>query len=277
MPAANTPVGHGANAGLTLGPRGAELIRRWESLRLKAYLDTEGIPTIGYGTTSASGIPVKMGMVITKQQAEDFMHRTVDAIYGAAVRRYVKVPLRQSEYDVLCSFVYNVGSGAFQRSTLLRKLNRGEYGAVPGELMKWTNSRSGNAKRGLTNRRRAEAAVWDQSGRTPLHLVGSPSSAPEEDIDEDAKDDPKPPASKLPENRPIPPSSDKLVYKSTTLGSAGAIIASAGGIVYEQFDKVSEHLESGRVTGYILVAIIVVAALYVAWRRIYHNQEALVQ
>lgn len=144
-----------------INDEGLAKIKQWEGLRLKAYLDAADPPvwTIGYGHTSKAGPPVvKKGMTITKKEAETILRSDLSK-FEAAVERLVKVPLNDSQFAALVSFTYNVGEGNLANSTLLKKLNKGDYGAVPDELMKWT--RAGNARpQGLVNRRSAEVATW---------------------------------------------------------------------------------------------------------------------
>lgn len=138
---------------------GIKLIKDFEGERLGAYLCPAGVWTIGYGHTDAAGPPkVVPGMVITKREAEDILRRDL-LKYEVAVDRAVSVPLTPNQFDALVSFCYNVGAGAFSKSTLVKKLNRGDYDAVPAELMKW-NKANGKELSGLTRRRRAEAALW---------------------------------------------------------------------------------------------------------------------
>lgn len=140
-------------------PAGIALIQQFEGRRLEAYKCPAGIWTIGYGHTSAAGAPeVKPGMTITKQEANDILVRDL-VKYENAVDRLVKVPLTQNQFDALVSFTFNVGEGALAKSTLLKKLNAGNYDAVPAELMKWTRG-GGKELPGLVRRRRAEAALW---------------------------------------------------------------------------------------------------------------------
>jgi GH24 family phage-related lysozyme (muramidase) len=271
--------GHGANAGLRLGPKGDQLIRQWEGLRLKAYRDTEGILTIGYGTTAASGVVFGPDSVITKEQAQEYMHATVARVYGAEIKRLVKVPLRQAEYDALCSFVYNVGTKAFAQSTLLKKLNRGEYTAVPHELMRWTKSRSGNASRGLLNRRSAEVALWQSTGRG----ITFASSRDMEPADKRARaeevehEDTEPPATAHPGHSPAPPSSDKPAYKSTTIQAATATVLGGATLVSEKSDQIESWLSSGRVIDYVLVAVVLLGIAWVVYARLYRDQDALLK
>lgn len=138
---------------------GIALIQQFEGRRLEAYKCPAGVWTIGYGHTSAAGKPeVKPGLVITKQEANDILVRDL-VRYEDAVDRLVKVPLTQNQFDALVSFTFNVGEGALAKSTLLKRLNAGDYNAVPAELMKWTKA-GGKELPGLVRRRRAECAMW---------------------------------------------------------------------------------------------------------------------
>lgn len=139
---------------------GLDLIKQWEGLRLKAYPDVCGKLTIGYGHTNDSGNDprVHKGLTITKQQADSILRRDLRAC-EAYVEKMVKVPLTDPQFAALVSFCYNVGSSNLKQSTLLRKLNLGQYEAVPRELLKWNRS-GGKIVDGLTNRRAAETGLW---------------------------------------------------------------------------------------------------------------------
>lgn len=145
---------------MELSAKGEDLIKGFEGLYLHAYLCPAGKWTISWGCTSG----VKPGMVITKDQAET-MFQSEMATFEAAVNRLVHEPLSQHEFDALCSFSFNCGVGALQSSTLLKKLNAGNYDAVPAELMKWdhfTNPKTHKSEvsPGLEKRRKAEGALW---------------------------------------------------------------------------------------------------------------------
>jgi lysozyme len=103
--------------------KGLELLKKREGVRMRAYLDTKGIPTIGVGHT---GPEVYIGLVWTMQQVDDAF---ADDIQWAedAVNGYVKVALTQNQFDALVSFVFNIGETQFRRSTLLKVLNKGDY------------------------------------------------------------------------------------------------------------------------------------------------------
>ncbi len=91
------------------------------------------VPTIGFGTTAG----VQIGDMITPQVA---LVRALDDIqaFEGAIKQCVKVPLAQREYDALVSFSYNIGSYAFCRSTLVKKLNAGDYSGACKEILRWT-------------------------------------------------------------------------------------------------------------------------------------------
>jgi|SRR5882672_4570598 len=126
-----------------------------EGLVLTAYRDTGGVLTIGYGHTK----DVHEGQVITAEQAKDMLVQDVSWA-TSDVNRLVKVPLTQNQFNALVSFDFNIGTGQFTTSTLLRRLNLGKYEDVPGQLMRWLYDGSGNPV--LKNRRTHEVALWNE-------------------------------------------------------------------------------------------------------------------
>lgn len=138
---------------------GLQLIKDAEGLRLTAYQCSAGVWTIGYGHTGASGIPyVTKGMTISKAEADRVLKSDMRK-FEDAINKLVKVPLKQSQFDALVSFVFNVGESKFAGSTLLRELNKENYQRVPSELAKW-NKAGGKVSKGLAARRAKEAALW---------------------------------------------------------------------------------------------------------------------
>ena len=135
---------------------GIALIKQWEGLKLEAYLCPANVWTIGYGHTRTA----KPGMRITAQQAEQLLKDDLQT-FERAVSNAVKVELTENQFAALVSWTYNVGEGAMRKSTLIRKLNAGDYDAVPAELVKW-NKVKGKVNRGLTNRRAAEVGLWSR-------------------------------------------------------------------------------------------------------------------
>jgi lysozyme len=162
-------------------------IKKSECLRLQAYPDPgsrNGDPwTIGYGSTAG----VKKGMVITEAEAEARLIRDLTEA-ETTVERLVTVPLTDNQFGALVSFVFNVGGGAFAKSTLLRKLNAGDYAAVPDQLSRW-NKNDGAVMAGLTKRRAEEAALWSTASGAaakprpvPADKPTTPASEPRKGI-----------------------------------------------------------------------------------------------
>jgi lysozyme len=136
-----------------------DLLQKFEGCKLTAYKCPAGVWTIGYGHTSAAGKPtVVEGLTITQDEAEQILGRDL-VKFEQGVMSCVKVPLEQNQFDVLVDFAYNAGIGALQKSTLLKKVNAGDFAAVPAELMKWTKA-GGKELSGLVRRRQAECALW---------------------------------------------------------------------------------------------------------------------
>jgi lysozyme len=126
-------------------------IAGWEGFKSVAYIPVPGdVPTIGFGTTK----DVKMGDIIDPVTALQRKIRDVEKFEGA-IKQCVHVPLAQHEYDAYLSLAYNIGSGAFCRSTLVRKLNAQDYEGACKEILRWDKFK-GKPLQGLTNRRQAE-------------------------------------------------------------------------------------------------------------------------
>ena len=142
-----------------ISPHGLEKLKQWEGLKTKAYKDAGGVWTIGYGHTATAGEPKpRAGMVITAAEAERILLKDL-VQYEAAIENNVKVKLTDNQFAALVSFVYNIPLASFKKSKLLKKLNAGNFNAVPTELMKWTKA-GGKKLQGLVNRRRAEGYLW---------------------------------------------------------------------------------------------------------------------
>jgi lysozyme len=148
------------------------LIKRWEGLRLEAYRCEAGVLTIGYGSTR----DVRPGQRITQVEAERRLLQDL-ATFEAAVDRLVEVPLTDGQHGALVSWMFNVGEGAAGKSTLIRKLNAGDYDAVPAELLRW-NKVKGRVVTGLANRRAAEAGLWARGSQVASnHIQPVPAAA----------------------------------------------------------------------------------------------------
>lgn len=140
-----------AVAGLSLSAIGLLTIAKWEGFSDHAYIPVPGdVPTIGFGSTEG----VKMGDTITVPKAIERLYRDTEKA-ESAIGRCVKVPLSQGEFDAFTSFAFNVGTEAFCSSTLVKKLNSGDYEGACQELKRWVYV-DGRRVQGLVNRREAE-------------------------------------------------------------------------------------------------------------------------
>lgn len=134
---------------------GLKLTERFEGCKLEAYLDSVGVPTIGYGHTRG----VKMGTTCTQEQAEKWLSEDIQAAVDG-VNKLVKVAITQGQFDALVDFAFNLGVGALGKSTLLRLTNAGDFKAASPEFLRW-NKAGGKELAGLTKRREAERRLFD--------------------------------------------------------------------------------------------------------------------
>lgn len=139
---------------MNISTNGQRLIERFEGRKLSAYQDGGGVWTIGVGHTRG----VTRGQVATEAQVDAWFAQDI-ASTVAGVRAAVKTPLNQNQFDALVSLAFNIGVGAFTESTLLRKLNAGDYQGAQLQFLRW-NMDNGKFVQGLANRRRAEADLF---------------------------------------------------------------------------------------------------------------------
>lgn len=139
---------------LTYGKNGLRLTERFEGDVLTAYQDQRGVWTIGYGHTAG----VVPGETITQEQAVTFLEDDIAAA-ARCVNTCVTVKLTQAQFDALVDFTFNVGTGNFERSTLLKDINAGRFPAVLAQFDLWDRC-GGIVDAGLLRRREAEAAEF---------------------------------------------------------------------------------------------------------------------
>lgn len=149
---------------MKINDAGLDLIKRYEGLRLSAYRDPGGVPTIGYGHTRS----VVMGTTITQAQAENLLRDDVSTAEGD-VERAVKVAMNSNEFSALVSLAYNIGGTAFANSTLVKRLNAGDKAAAAEQFSVWRMD-NGKVLPGLVTRRAAERALF----LTPIGAVTPP-------------------------------------------------------------------------------------------------------
>lgn len=150
-----------------IGTRGIALIKQYEGLKLKAYKDSVGIWTIGYGTTVINGSPVYEGQTITEAQALDYLNIHLTANVIPIIHSKTKALITQSMFDAACCFTYNVGSGAYSKSTLVQELNASKYLEAAGHFLDFNKGTVDGVKieiDGLTRRRTSEKNLFLADG-----------------------------------------------------------------------------------------------------------------
>lgn len=137
-----------------IGPEGLALIKRFEGLRLNAYLCPADVPTIGYGST---GPHVRIGMTITEARAEELLREDLTR-FEACVS--AKCPnTTQQQFDAMVSLAFNVGCAGFEKSTVARMHNARWFGKAADAFALW-NKGGGRVLPGLVKRRAAEADLY---------------------------------------------------------------------------------------------------------------------
>jgi lysozyme len=150
-----------------ISAKGLDLIKAFEGFKSETYKCPAGVLTIGYGTTRyPNGKTVQVEDEVSEQQAEAFLLYDCNK-FSQDVDRLVKVPLNQNQKDALISFCYNLGTGAFAGSTMLKLLNQGDYKAAAQEFPKWNKATIDGVKQvlpGLTRRRQEEKLLFESVG-----------------------------------------------------------------------------------------------------------------
>lgn len=155
---------------------GIELIKRFEGCRLKAYQDSVGVWTIGYGLTTAAGLmTVRKGLTITQDEADDLLSRSL-VKYEAAVSKALKRSPNQNQFDAMTSICFNIGPGAFAGSSIVRNFNAGNLLAAANSFTLW-NKAGGKVLPGLVMRRDAERTLFLKPSQMPVQPA-SPVPAP---------------------------------------------------------------------------------------------------
>ena len=153
---------------MRISEQGKDFIKSFEGLRLKAYWDKDGkVWTIGWGHTRG----VKQGMVITKAQAEQFLADDLAPIERHLTADLGEDGVLQCQFDALCSFCFNLGIGAYMKSTLRKYVKAGRDADADREFGKWVHA-GGRVLPGLVRRRKAEAELYAQAGGVTTLFVG---------------------------------------------------------------------------------------------------------
>ena len=146
---------------MKISNNGLSLIKQFEGLSLKPYLDAVNIPTIGFGNTYyEDGTKVTLkDKPITEQRATELLEFIANKTFSENINKVVKVPLSQNQFDALVSFAYNIGNKNFNWSTLLKKLNLSDYEGASPEFGSW-NQANGKILNGLVLRRQKEKELF---------------------------------------------------------------------------------------------------------------------
>ncbi len=154
---------------MTVSEKLLDLLMEWEGFYTEAYPDGGGVLTIGIGHVltrterltgriSINGVSIRWKDGITREQVRQLKLQDL-ARFEKVVNRGVKVSLEQNEFDALVSLAFNIGDGAFLKSTLLKVLNAGHKDWVPDQFKRWCKD-NGRVVQGLVNRRAKEIALW---------------------------------------------------------------------------------------------------------------------
>lgn len=146
-----------------------ECLMEWEDVKNKPYLDSGSLLTIGCGhlitkselstgNICIDGLLVRYSSGITNKQVAKLLRQDLQS-RDVALTKMLDVELNQNQYDSLLSFMFNIGIDAFRKSTMLKKLNEGDYDSVPAQLKRW-NRAGGKVVKGLSNRRNNEIILW---------------------------------------------------------------------------------------------------------------------
>lgn len=150
-----------------------DLIKRWEGCKLKAYKDVAGIWTVGYGLTSRAGfIEVGPETTLTQEEADWYLEQVVND-FANKIRPMITAPITDNQFGAFVSLAYNIGTGAFKKSSALRRFNDGQIMEVPAAMRMWKKA-GGKVVQGLVNRREAEIKLF----LTPVVPNEAPNIAP---------------------------------------------------------------------------------------------------
>lgn len=202
---------------------GINLIKQFEGLELEAYQDAVGIWTIGYGHT---GPDVKPGMRITEKEADNLLSKRLAREFEPGVNSAIRGDVNQNEFDALVSLAYNIGVSALKKSTVIKRLNKGDIMGAADAIL-WWNKAGGRVLNGLVRRRAAERALFLQ----PVNALPRPAKAPVEENTRAAAEESKPRRNNLGESRTI--------QGATVAGGAGV----AGTLIGQNDSKKLHNLE----------------------------------
>jgi len=161
------------NDSLKTSKSGLEFLSNWEGCILKPYKDIAGLRTIGIGHLIKPGENFPDDVLITKERALEILAEDVK-ICEDAIKKHIKVPLGQNQFDALVSFGFNCGVGVYSKSGVATVLNAGKYADVPAQLLSWSKARVNGVLQvvqGLYNRRKSEGQLFMKSDTATISPV----------------------------------------------------------------------------------------------------------
>jgi lysozyme len=217
-----------------------EIIKQFEGCKLTAYKCPAGVWTIGYGTTAAAavGIDPREGTTITQGGAEKYLKLAIEK-FAAAIKPTITQPINENEFGAFVSLAYNIGSGAFKKSSALRHFNAGDKAKAADAILMW-NKAGGKVLSGLVRRRAAERALF----LTPVGFAAQGA------IDDGAT------APDVPRDTPM---------ESTTMQAGVLQIASAAGA---GVSAVSALSGTAQIVALVFCGIVALAALWIMRERL---------
>jgi lysozyme len=145
---------------MKVNAEGYALLKRFEGCRLKAYKCPAAVWTIGFGNTFyEDGTKVKDGDVITQQRADELAKFIVEQ-FADSIRLMIKQPLTENQFSACVSLAYNIGTGGFKKSSVLKKLNVSPQDQTIADSFRLWNKGGGKILPGLVRRREAEIALY---------------------------------------------------------------------------------------------------------------------
>lgn len=137
-----------------------DLVKQFEGFRADAYRCPAGVWTIGYGTTASAGVGIvpKAGMTISEKDAEGYLHATLE-LFSSEIEDFITAPINENEFGAFVSLAYNIGPGAFKKSSALSAFNAGDKDKAANAILLWNKAR-GKVLKGLTRRREAERKLF---------------------------------------------------------------------------------------------------------------------
>lgn len=184
----------GVTAQLDIDQDGLDFISRWEGCILYVYRDIAGLKTVGVGhlITAAEDARYPDKMPITKEHAMELLHRDVQQCV-AAIRQNITTDLNQNQFNALCSFAFNCGTGVTKNSGVARAIKAGNFAAVRPALLQWSKAKINGVmqtNQGLFNRRKSEADLFERpcvDVPAPLAITPEESEYINAQLDESSK------------------------------------------------------------------------------------------